>query len=78
MGSLQPEAEGSTTPVSESSDTFERSVTSRPTTSPRPLNFTIKDGYKSRKSRLEHSVDEQDFDKINRINHDLQEAAQFS
>lgn len=78
MGSLQPEAEGSTTPVSESSDTFERSVTSRPTTSPRPLHFTIKDGYKSRKSRLEHSVDEQDFDKINRINHDLQEAAQFS
>ena len=72
MGSLQPEAEGNTTPVSESSDTFERSVTSRPTTSPRPLHFTIKDGYKSR-----NSVDKQDLDKINRRSHDLQEAAQF-
>lgn len=76
-GSLQPEAEGSTAPVSESSDTFERSVTSRPTLSSHPLHFSIKDGYKSRKSRLEHSVDKQDLDKINRRSHDLQEAAQF-
>lgn len=39
LGSLQPEAEGSPTPVSEP-DTFERSVTSRPTLSPQYLNFT--------------------------------------
>ena len=40
MGSLQPEAEGSPTPVPEVG-TFERSVTSRPTLSSQYLYFTI-------------------------------------
>ena len=37
MGFLQPEAEGSPTPVPET-DTFERSVTSRPTISSQHLH----------------------------------------
>ena len=47
-GSLQLEAEGSTAPVPET-DTFERSVTRRPTVSSRYINISIKSGLKSRK-----------------------------
>ena len=50
MGFLQPEAEGSPTPVPET-DTFERSVTSRPTISSRYINISIKGGLKSRKTK---------------------------
>lgn len=75
-GSLQPEAEGSTSPVSET-DTFDRSVTSRPTRSSQYLNFTIKDGFKSRKTRVEKSIDAYHLGKLNRRGYDLQEAAQF-
>ncbi|HFU4060256.1 TPA: PBECR4 domain-containing protein [Streptococcus suis] len=76
MGSLQPEAEGSTAPVLETS-TFERSVTSRPTISSQYLHFSITDELKSRRTRLEHSVTQRELDKINRRGHDIQEAARF-
>lgn len=75
-GSLQPEAEGSTSPVPEIG-TFERSVTSRPTVSSQYLEFTIKNGFKSRKTRVEQSIDAYNLGKLNRRGHDLQEAAQF-
>lgn len=48
MGSLQLEAEGSPTPVPET-DTFERSVTSRPTLSPRLPHFTMIGGELSKR-----------------------------
>ena len=75
-GSLQPEAEGSTAPVSET-DTFDRSVTSRPTKSSHYLNFTIKDGFKSRHTRLDHSVDKAKLAKLNRFSDTIQEAAKY-
>lgn len=75
-GSLQPEAEGSTSPVPEIG-TFERSVTSRPTVSSQYLKFTIENGFKSRKTRLEQSIDAYHLGKLNRRGHDLQKAAQF-
>ncbi|MCI7677668.1 MAG: PBECR4 domain-containing protein, partial [Streptococcus orisratti] len=75
-GSLQPEAEGSTSPVLETS-TFERSVTSRPTVSSQYLNFSIKDGFKSRKTKYEKSIDAYNLGKLNRRGIDIQEAAQF-
>lgn len=75
-GSLQPEAEGSTSPVPETG-TFERSVTSRPTVSSQYLKFTIKSGFKSRKTRVEQSIDAYNLGKLNRRGHDLQESAQF-
>ena len=53
-GSLQLEAEGSPTPVVENSTTFEQTVTSHPTISPRFLHFSITDGLKSRKTGLEY------------------------
>ena len=76
MGYLQPKAEGSTAPVLETS-TFERSVTSRPTISSQYLHFNITDDLKSRRTRLEHSVNKNDLAKINRRGHDIQEAARF-
>lgn len=75
-GSLQPEAEGSTAPVSET-DTFDRSVTSRPTRSSHYLNFTIKDSFKSRHTRLDHSVDKAKLAKLNRFSDTIQEAAKY-
>ncbi len=75
-GSLQPEAEGSTSPVPEAG-TFERSVTSRSTVSSQYLKFTIKSGFKSRKTRVEQSIDAYNLGKLNRRGYDLQEAAQF-
>ena len=66
MGFLQPEAEGSPTPVPET-DTFERSVTSRPTISSR-----IKGGLKSRKTPKYRSVSESDLSKINRYGREVQ------
>ena len=75
-GSLQPEAEGSTAPVSET-DTFDRSVTSRPTRSSHYLEFTINGGFKSRKTRLDTSVDKEQLAKINRFADTIQSAARF-
>lgn len=75
-GSLQPEAEGSTSPVSVT-DTFDRSVTSRPTRSSHYLNFTIKEGFKSRRTRLDQSVDKEKLAKLNRFSDTIQEAAQY-
>ncbi|MDO4634865.1 MAG: PBECR4 domain-containing protein [Streptococcus sp.] len=75
-GSLQPEAEGSTAPVSET-DTFDRSVTSRPTRSSHYLEFTINGEFKSRKTRLDTSVDKEQLAKINRFADTIQAAARF-
>ncbi|CDO19160.1 CHC2 zinc finger family protein [Streptococcus gallolyticus] len=75
-GSLQPEAEGSTSPVPETG-TFDRSVTSRPTRSSQYLNFTIKKGFKSRRTHLEQSVDKEKLAKLNRFSDTIQEAAQY-
>ena len=75
-GSLQPEAEGSTSPVPEIG-TFDRSVTSRPTRSSRYLNFTIKKGFKSRRTHLDQSVDKEKLAKLNRFSDTIQEAAQY-
>ncbi|WP_449457096.1 PBECR4 domain-containing protein [Streptococcus suis] len=75
-GSLQPEAEGSTAPVSET-DTFDRSVTSRPTRSSHYLEFTINGEFKSRKTRLDTSVDKEQLAKINRFADTIQSAARF-
>ncbi|MCC9714154.1 toprim, partial [Streptococcus agalactiae] len=75
-GSLQPEAEGSTAPVSET-DTFDRSVTSRPTRSSHYLEFTINGEFKSRKTRLDASVDKEQLAKINRFADTIQAAARF-
>lgn len=75
-GSLQPEAEGSASPVSVT-DTFDRSVTSRPTRSSHYLNFTIKEGFKSRRTRLDQSVDKEKLAKLNRFSDTIQEAAQY-
>lgn len=76
-GSLQPEAEGSTSPVLDKTSTFERSVTSRPTISSQQLKFTIEDGLKSRKTRVDHSINQYELDKLNRRGFDIQESAQF-
>ena len=77
MGSLQPEAEGSPTPEVAKATSFERSVTSRPTISSRYLHFSITDGLKSRKTGLEHSINQSDLNKLNRRGREIQEAAQF-
>ena len=77
MGSLQPEAEGSPTPEVAKATSFERSVTSRPTISSRYLHFSITDGLKSRKTSLEHSINQSDLNKLNRRGREIQEAAQF-
>lgn len=77
MGSLQPKAEGSPTPEVAKATSFERSVTSRPTISSRHLHFSITDGLKSRKTGLEHSINQSDLNKLNRRGREIQEAAQF-
>ncbi len=77
MGSLQPKAEGSPTPEVAKATSFERSVTSRPTISSRYLHFSITDGLKSRKTGLEHSINQSDLNKLNRRGREIQEAAQF-
>ena len=71
MGFLQPEAEGSPTPVPKAG-TFERSVTSRPTISSRYINISIKGGLKSRKTPKYRSVSESDLSKINRYGREVQ------
>lgn len=76
-GSLQPKAEGSPAPVAETSTTFEQTVTSHPTISPRLLHFTtdnahvsiIRDGY--------HIATEEDLRKLNAYAPILQQTAQW-
>ncbi|WP_288623885.1 PBECR4 domain-containing protein [uncultured Streptococcus sp.] len=76
-GSLQPKAEGSPAPVAENSATFEQTVTSHPTISPRFLHFTtdnahvsiIRDGY--------HIATEEDLRNLNAYAPILQQTAQW-
>lgn len=76
-GSLQPKAEGSPAPVAETSTTFEQTVTSHPTISPRLLHFTtdnahvsiIRDGY--------HIATEEDLRNLNAYAPILQQTAQW-
>lgn len=76
-GSLQPEAEGSTAPVSESSDTFERSVTSRPTLSSHPFHFSITEDFKSNKIDSYHAIRPSELARLNRRADHLQKSAKF-
>lgn len=76
-GSLQPKAEGSPTPVAESSATFERSVTSRPTLSPRLLHFNITEEFKSSDGGSYQYIDQGDLGKLNRRAEIIQEAALY-
>lgn len=76
-GSLQPKAEGSPAPVAKTSTTFEQTVTSHPTISPRLLHFTtdnahvsiIRDGY--------HIATEEDLRNLNAYAPILQQTAQW-
>ena len=65
LGSLQPEAEGSPTPVPKVG-TFERSVTSRPTTSSHLLYFTINEEFQSSNDGYYHSISLDELTKLNR------------
>lgn len=76
-GSLQLEAEGSPTPVVDSSTTFERSVTSRPTLSPHLLHFSINEGFKSSEGGSYQYINQSDLNKLNRRADIIQEAAQY-
>lgn len=78
LGSLQPEAEGSPTPVPKDG-TFERSVTSRPTTSSHLLHFTINEDFQSSNDGYYHSISLDELTKLNRPIRRLalQNAAQY-
>ena len=78
LGSLQPEAEGSPTPEPEVG-TFERSVTSRPTTSSHLLYFTINEEFQSSNDGYYHSISLDELTKLNRPIRRLalQNAAQY-
>ena len=78
LGSLQPEAEGSPIPVPKAG-TFERSVTSRPTTSSHLLYFTINEEFQSSNDGYYHSISLEELTKLNRPIRRLalQNAAQY-
>ena len=78
LGSLQPKAEGSPTPVPKVG-TFERSVTSRPTTSSHLLYFTINEEFQSSNDGYYHSISLDELTKLNRPIRRLalQNAAQY-
>ncbi|HES5737996.1 TPA: toprim domain-containing protein [Streptococcus pyogenes] len=76
-GSLQPKAEGSPAPVAETSATFEQTVTSRPTLSPRLLHFNITEEFKSSDGGSYQYIDKGDLGKLNRRAEIIQEAAQY-
>ena len=78
LGSLQPEAEGSPTPVPKAG-TFERSVTSRPTTSSHLLYFTINEEFQSSNDGHYHSISSHELAKLNRPirSQTIQNAAQY-
>ncbi|MGV3293860.1 PBECR4 domain-containing protein [Streptococcus pluranimalium] len=76
-GSLQPRAEGSPAPVAESSATFEQTVTSRSTLSPRLLHFNITEEFKSSDGGSYQYIDQGDLGKLNRRAEIIQEAAQY-
>ncbi|MFU1594430.1 PBECR4 domain-containing protein [Streptococcus dysgalactiae] len=78
LGSLQPDAEGSPTPVPEVG-TFERSVTSRPTLSSHLLYFTINEEFQSSNDGRYHAITPNDLVKLNRTirRQTIQNAAQY-
>ena len=78
LGSLQPEAEGSPTPVPEVG-TFERSVTSRPTLSSHLLYFSINEEFQSSNDGHYHSISSHELAKLNRPirSQTIQNAAQY-
>ena len=78
QGSLQPEAEGSPTPVPEVG-TFERSVTSRPTLSSHLLYFSINEEFQSSNDGHYHSISSNELAKLNRPirSQTIQNAAQY-
>ncbi|HEO6299846.1 TPA: toprim domain-containing protein [Streptococcus agalactiae] len=75
-GSLQDNPEGSPTPASQS-ETFERSVTSRPTLSSHLLNFSIREDFKSSGRGSYRYISPADLDKLNRRSAIIQEGANF-
>lgn len=75
-GSLQIKPEGSPAPVPQS-ETFERSVTSRPTLSSHLLHFSIREGFESSKHGSYGYISSSDLDKLNRRGPIIQEAANF-
>lgn len=75
-GSLQVKPEGSPAPVSQS-ETFERSVTSRPTLSSHLLHFSIREGFKSSEHGTYGYITPSDLDKLNRRSYIIQDAANF-
>ena len=78
QGSLQPNAEGSPTPVPEVG-TFERSVTSRPTLSSHLLYFSINEEFQSSNDGHYHSISSNELAKLNRPirSQTIQNAAQY-
>ncbi|MEZ7623639.1 PBECR4 domain-containing protein [Streptococcus sp. 27098_8_22] len=78
QGSLQPKAEGSPTPVPEVG-TFERSVTSRPTSSSHLLYFSINEEFQSSNDGHYHSISSNELAKLNRPirSQTIQNAAQY-
>ena len=78
LGSLQPKAEGSPTPVPEVG-TFERSVTSRPTLSSHLLYFSINEEFQSSNDGHYHSISSHELAKLNRPirSQTIQNAAQY-
>lgn len=76
-GSLQPKAEGSPAPVTENSATFEQTVTSHPTISPRFLHFTTDKAHVSTIREGYHVVTEEDLRNLNAYAPIIQRTAQW-
>lgn len=75
-GSLQPEAEGSTSPVLETS-TFERSVTSRPTSSYLYLHFTTNYAEVQKRIGNYHPITPVDLKRLNQYAPSIQSTARW-
>lgn len=75
-GSLQPEAEGSTSPVLETS-TFERSVTSRPTSSYPYLHFTTNYAEVQKRIGNYHLITPVDLKRLNQYAPSIQSTARW-
>lgn len=75
-GSLQPEAEGSTSPVLETS-TFERSVTSRPTSSYPYLHFTTNYAEVQKRIGNYHPITPVDLKRLNQYAPSIQSTARW-
>ncbi|HEM3649599.1 TPA: hypothetical protein U1C40_002296 [Streptococcus suis] len=76
-GSLQLEAEGSAAPVAENEATFEQTVTSHPTISPRLLHFTTDNTYVSNIREGYHVATTRELDKLNYFSPMIQDIAKW-